>query len=393
MQYKFYFDESFHTRKVTKSSFDDTDYFNSYLSTGMGIKSNAVSKVFRRYKIIEKKYKNFYGTTELKSEIINKKHYKFGLNTFSRIEVELYTEYFSFLIDNDILYYISCFDKLEYLLSQCKYKPYYFLNDSAVIYSIVKLINVYRPAKVIEDVLNNSNELIVDLKKFAIKQLRTNGKIELKTEENKAIINILNYLDFIDTLEINNQFDYSFTYRGLKKLIEEIGLNDVIIIIDKEATGNICKSAKMVGFSNTRQMDSKKSSGIRISDMFCGFISRVMRAIYEDTKNNPEVIYNEKHVLSEKWFELNKQKFDLYKLIAKYLKKYSNIYYCSFVGIYFDLFDEFVGLIYYIDDYANFDKYIKRTAKEHVDQCNDFLVERVFYNLKRMELGSERKFL
>lgn len=393
MQYKFYFDESFHTRKITKASFEDTGYFNSYLSTGIGIKSNTVQNIFRKYKIIEKKYKSFYGTKELKSEIINKKHYKFGLNTFSKKEIELYIDYFSFLIDNDILYYISCLDKLEYLLLQCKYKQPYFLNKLAIIYSIVKLINVYRPAKVIEDIMNNSNKFLVDLKKFAIKQLKTNGKIELKTKENKAIINILNYLDFIDTLEINKQFDYSFTYRGLKKLIEEIGLNDVKIIIDKEATGNICKSAKMVGFSNTRQIDSKRSPGIRMSDMFCGFISRVMRAIYEDTKNNPEVVYNEKHVLSEKWFELDKPKFDLYKLISKYLKKYSNIHYCTFIGIYFDLFDEFIGLIYYIDDYPNFDEYIRRTPKEHVEECNNFLVGRVFNNLKKIESHFERGFL
>lgn len=39
MKYVFYFDESFHTRNITEASLSENDYFNSYISTGIAIKS------------------------------------------------------------------------------------------------------------------------------------------------------------------------------------------------------------------------------------------------------------------------------------------------------------------------------------------------------------------
>jgi len=385
LKYNFYFDESFHTRTITEPSFSANDYFNSYISTGMGINSNNISRIFRKYKEFEEKYKKFYSVSELKSEIINKKHYKYGISTFKKNEVELYYDYFTFLLDNDIQYYISVCDKLEYLLLQCKYKAPYYFNKYACIYSLTKLINVYRPKDVIEDIMNKNNKLIEDLRKFLIKQLNINGNIKLKENENEAINNILLFLKYIDASEIDYVFSYNFTYIGLNKLIQELNLSDVKVIIDKEATGRIWKSAKKEGFVDSRQINSKRSPGVRISDMFCGFISRTMRAIYDDTKNNPQIPYTDKHMLNEKWFIIDENRFNLYKLVAKYIKKNINVYYGSYVGIYFDLFDEFIGLVYYFDKFDSFINYNKKNTKEHFEKCNNIILSRICNDLKRFE--------
>ena len=97
--------------------------------------------------------------------------------------------------------------------------------------------------------------------------------------------------------------------------------------------------------------------------MFCGFIARMMRAIYDDTKNDPKVVYDSKHLLREEWFDIAEKQFNLYKLIAKYLKKYIKIYYGSYIGLYFDLFDKFIGLIYYFDDFKDYEEYSKKILK------------------------------
>ena len=69
MKYVFYFDESFHTRNITEASLSENDYFNSYISTGIAIKSEKKSNVFKKYKTIEKnKEKEEYVYTCLKEK-------------------------------------------------------------------------------------------------------------------------------------------------------------------------------------------------------------------------------------------------------------------------------------------------------------------------------------
>lgn len=385
MKYVFYFDESFHTRNITEASLNENDYFNSYISTGVVVKSKNKSNILKKYKTLENKYKKFYCVDELKSEIISKKHYKYGLKTFNEKEIDLYSDIFGFLLNNDIQYYIYSSDKLEYLLLQCYYNAPFYLNKIACIYSITKLVNVYRPKKVIKDIMNGNECLINDLKEFMNNQLSINGNLQLKETENDAIRNILLCLNNIDSSKINYEFDYRHTYYGLKKLIEELNIQDVSIIIDKEGIGRISMCARMEGFLKARQIDSKNSPGIRISDMFCGFIARMMRAIYDDTKNDPNIVYDSRHLLKEKWFDINEKQFNLYKLIAKYFKKYIKTYYGTYIGLYFDLFDEFIGLIYYFDDFKDYDEYLKKGFNEHKNDCNNNIILRIFNDLKRIE--------
>lgn len=386
MRYVFYFDEAFHTRHITEASLNENDYFNSYVSTGVAIKSREKPKLFKKYKDLEDKYKKFYCVDELKSEIISKKHYKYGLKTFNEKEIELYFNIFNFLLNNDIPYYIYSCDKFEYLLLQCNYNASFYFNELACIYSITKLVNVYRPKKVIEDIMNGNESFLNNLKDFLKKQLSINGNIKLKGKENEAIRNMLLYLNNINSSKINYEFDYRLTYYGLKKLIKELNIQNVSIIIDKEGIGKNCMCARREGFENVRQIDSKYSPGIRISDMFCGFIARMMRAIYDDTKNDPKVVYDSKHLLREEWFDIAEKQFNLYKLIAKYLKKYIKIYYGSYIGLYFDLFDEFIGLIYYFDDFKDYEEYSKKDMKEHAIDCNNIIILRVLNDLKRLEI-------
>lgn len=109
MTYNFYFDESFHSRRISSSSLNDNDYFNSYISIGIGFKEYMHDKIRKKYMNFEKKQKDVFGfyceTDELKSKTVSKKHYKYGLASFNVKEVNLYQDYFEFLLNNNILYY------------------------------------------------------------------------------------------------------------------------------------------------------------------------------------------------------------------------------------------------------------------------------------------------
>jgi len=389
MTYNFYFDESFHSRRISSSSLNDNDYFNSYISIGIGFKEYMHDKIRKKYMNFEKKQKDVFGfyceTDELKSKIVSKKHYKYGLASFNVKEVNLYQDYFEFLLNNNILYYFSSCDKLEYLLLQCNYNSSEMFNIYACIYSIVKMINVYRPKNVIMDILNNSTNLISDLKQFCKNQIKANGSLKLKELENEAFSNIVLFLEEMDSSNINYDFNYDFTYRGFSLFLNEVGIKNTNVFIDQEGTNKIVESAKKFDFKNVIPNDSKDSFGIRVSDMICGFISKMMRALYDDTKNDPSIPYTTQHLLNSEWFRINDLQFKLYKTIAKYIKKYNNVYYGSYISLYCDLFSELMGLIYFFDGFSSYDEYIKKDYKERAKEGNNIILQRVLSDIKRVE--------
>lgn len=383
--YYFYFDESFHTRTITKNSLKDTNYFNSYISTGLGTLKKKNHNILLKYKEFEDKYKEIYTTTELKSETIKQKNYIYGLASFNKNALNLYTEYFKFLNSNDILYYISVTDKLEYILSNCTYKVPYFININAMIYSIVKIINVYKPQNIINDIMNKSNNLLIDLKDFFKTQIKSNGNIELKKLENEAMANIISFLNSIDITNINYNFDYLSTFQGLNKLVKELQISNISVIIDKEGSNRIIECAKKEGFLDSKQVDSKNSLGIRMSDLFCGFISRMMRALYIATYHEPNTPYKERHLISKEWFNIKEDNFYLYKEVSKFIKKYIDVYYATYVSLYSDLFSEFIGLIYYFDRFNDYDEYKSIDIEKHRIECNNYIINRIGYDTSRIE--------
>lgn len=389
MKYNFYFDESFHSRRISLSSLNDNDYFNSYISIGIGFKEYMHDKTLKKYMNFERKQKDVFGFTcendELKSKIVSKKHYKHGLASFNVNEVNLYQDYFEFLLNNNILYYFSSCDKLEYLLLQCNYNSIELFNIYACIYSIVKMINVYRPKKVIMDILNNSSNLINDLKEFCNSQVKANGSLKLKELENESFSNIVLFLEEMDSSTINFDFNYDFTYRGFSLFLNEVGIKNANVFIDQEGTNKIVESAKKFDFKNVISTDSKESFGIRVSDMICGFISKMMRALYDDTKNDPSVPYTTQHLLNCEWFHVNSYQFKLYKTIAKYIKKNNDIYYGSYISLYCDLFSELMGLIYFFDGFNSYEEYIKKDYKERAKEGNNIILQRVLSDIKRVE--------
>ena len=161
--------------------------------------------------------------------------------------------------------------------------------------------------------------------------------------------------------------------------MKELDIREVHIIIDKEGTQNenTAKACRDEGFKNVKEIDSKENLILRCTDLFCGFISKMMRAIYEDTKTNDNEKFEEKKILNKNWFDITKQQFLLYKEVAKYFKKYSSYYWCTFISIYFDSFLQFIDFIYYFDGFKTFDEFKKLNLNEHRETYNSFLISEI----------------
>lgn len=385
--YIFYFDESFHTRVITDKSIKADNYYNSYTSIGIGIQKNLKNKGLRNLRLFEEKYKKAYNVEELKSEVVSRKKYKNGIASFKTIDLDFYYDFFKLLHTNEFIYYISSCDKVEYLLLQCDYKKSYYMNKYAMIYTLVKAINTYKPEIVMNDIFRKSPDLLDDLKLFFKEQIKMNGNLKLKEKENMAFSQVLLFLDNIIMNDVKYDFEYHFTYCGLKELLNELGssIKETKVIIDEEGQGKILKSAKEIGFSNSIQLNSKKCIGIRAADIICGFVSRFMQGIYISTYNNPEEKYDKKHYIPIEWFKVNEKQFELYKMIARYLKKYSEVYYSTYISLYSDLLLETIGIIYYFDDYSNYNDYLSTDLETHYEKCNRIIVARLFENLTEIE--------
>lgn len=378
-KYIFCIDESFHDRKISKKSLISNEFFTPYVCAGIGFISNQLNNVFNVYNRFENKYLKFFNVDELKSDIVSRNKYRYGLATFKDSDLDLYSDYFDILTDNNIIYYISILDKIEYLILQCKYDFGRILNQRGCIYTITKSINIYKPEEVVNAILNKDNSFIFKLKKFYDEQILLNGDLELKYTENKAFSECSKYLADIDPSDINFDFTYDFIFEGLIKLLNEMDINqdDVDLFLDEEGSEKFYKSSVNNGFIQAISINSKCCQGVRISDLLAGFVSRFMRAIYLDTYNDPTVPYNKPHHLSYKWFEIDEKRFDLYKKIAKYFIEYSKYVFSTYISIYFDLFAEMIGLLYYFNAYDSFTDYCKIDACKHFEEATLQIIKRI----------------
>lgn len=350
--------------------------------TGIGCIKKNLSKNESLYKQFEETFKEKFSIDkngELKSKIVKKDQYKYVLKSFNRKSLELYKSFWKLMNQSDYIYYICVISKLEYILTQFDYNILGVRDYRSLIYSIVKAVNIYRPRRVLRSLFEGNEQLLEELKKFLRRKISQNENNPIKIHENRAFKECIMVLEKINKSDINLKWNYSSVFIGFNKFLNELKVNDVKIIIDREGNSNenTANACIRQGFNDVTEIDSKKSINLRCTDLFCGFISKMMRAIYEDTKTNDNEEYKERKILNKSWFEINEEQFLLYKNIAKYFKNYSKYYWSTYISIYFDSFLQFIDLIYYFDLYRNFEEFNDINSKNHRERYNSFIINEI----------------
>ena len=280
---------------------------------------------------------------------------------------------------SDYIYYICAISKLEYILTQFNYNIWGVRDYSSFVYSIVKAVNVYRPKEVLKALFEENDLLLGELVKFLRRKISENENNPIKVHEIISFKECITILEEINGKNINLKWKYNNIFIGFKKFVNELGLNNVRVVIDKEGNpnNNTANACKKEGFKNVIETDSKKNITLRCADLMCGFISKMMRAIFEDTKTTDDQEYRERKILNKNWFEINEEQFLLYKDIAKYFKKYSTYYWSTYISIYFDSFFQFIDLIYYFDMFENFEKFNSIDSNNHRERYNGFIINHI----------------
>ena len=116
MKYVFFYDESEHSRKITKSTVSANNFAENFVAAIIGYSVDKAPEIEKAYSSIEEKYNKFYETKELKSQIIPKTRYEYGLFSFKKKELELLDDIITFCIKYDLKLYLTVQNKIHYLL-------------------------------------------------------------------------------------------------------------------------------------------------------------------------------------------------------------------------------------------------------------------------------------
>lgn len=370
-KYYFFYDESEHSRSITKETITADNFSNDFIATIIGFKSKNSKIVESKYQVIEDKYKTYYSVDELKSSIIKKAKYENGLCTFKDKDIEFISDFLSFLFENKFELYITVQNKIEYVINQLlsSYENSLFIDGDALRYSVTKIINLYKPEKVIESIYANDGSFITKLRDFLNLLLKQNQKNHSKKSENEAVKQMLIILDDYEENFIIN-WDYRVSFEGFKLFTQERNIKNYLLIIDKEGNGKTLNAAIQESISNASEQDSKNSIGIRISDIIAGIISRFITAInnalsYKDMSDGSNLKF-----LDDKWFLIDEKRFECYKLLKKVIVNLNSTWYKTYCTNYSDNFLYFICLINYFDSYDSFDEYQKINIDDHKYNVN-----------------------
>lgn len=403
MLYTFYFDESFHDRKILVNDKGHLnvlreDALENYVGVFWGCKSSELGTNIKILQRFEQRQKERFGLSEkqeLKSTVISKKNYIYGIHSFNKNAMNFYRELFEVIDIIDPILQINTISKVEYFVRRLfEYTTLpNWVNVNSFFYSMTKMLIVYHNKELLQALYSANDKrttqkfyrlLIMNLNVI----LKTIDTIPRKTAEKEAIkqlLFILSQTEIVIGEEKKFNFAYFINFDGLEKLMEEmhIDIGTIRLIIDQEE--NTYLNALEYPFAEVFQADSAVNLQIRLCDWISGFIGQIMYAIFhdntmledsvEDIRRIGENDIERKHLLSKEWFELSESQFELYKYIYEIIIVRHQYYWTNMTLSYGDAASCFFSLIRYIASYKGYEEFRKVCLELHTEYYNSYCCE------------------
>lgn len=398
MHYNFYFDETFHDRKISisekgKINVLDDNANESYIGLFWGCENTRIKGVIKQLRQLENKYKEIYSLgeeQEFKSTTIGKQNFTYGINTFNDVTHIFYMDYFSTMLKISPILQINVISKIELYLRRIfrntVLPPY--VNEKVFYYSLTKFFIIYHNPTLLAMLWKVNDKKTAEIFKITILHdlkmiIDATKLIPRKERERSAFMWMYHIIDSIClNLEIEHKCDFWYepNFDGFCKLLQELNIkpSKINLLIDKEK--NTYTAGEKYSFHTISEGLSHNSIQLRFADHLCGFIGRMMYALdnddmrKEDKFDNIEKLNNHdivrKHILNDKWFELSEQQFKLYKLIYQALIVTQEHYWSTMTLGYGDQATEFYALLRYFASYNSYTDYSKIENKMHSEYYN-----------------------
>lgn len=395
--YKFYYDESEHSRKINYNTVTAPNYYDNFVTVVIGWSKEKEKEVFKKYEDFENKYADRKdGNGELKSTTLKQKKFEFGFASLDKANTQFIMDFLS-IFDESTKLYFSVASKIEYLVLQLfiGYQNNFIIDADAVKYSITKALVAYRPQNVVKSIYDNPEEFVEKLKRFFRERIECNrSNMSLKKQENTAFENILYILNNISSIP-ELQWDYRMPFDGFKKYLQEENIKNYALVLDKEGEQNepsrTMQAAREMGLSNVIEENSKDSYGLRMADMIVGIISKMLKALCDELHYHSIAEGTEKKLLDTKWFQLNEAQLNLYKKLYKIICEWDNAWYKSYAGIYSDDLVCFIGLLGYMAHFENKEQIINEKLEMQGEYFNGYVCQQLsdYFNRRQSKLPIE----
>lgn len=382
-RYNFFYDESEHSRKIGLKTITAENYYDNFVSVLIGWKDEHQGKIEKAYIGFEEKYKDRKKKGELKSTTIKPEQLKYGFASLNAENVNFLSDFLS-LLSNDVLIYCSSISKIEYLVSQltCNYESNFIFDKDLLTYALVKVLVTNRPKEVQKAIYVSPEAFIKELRSFLQKKIEIDKEnIEVKGMEIKAFQELLTILQKVEVPE-KVDWEYAFPFEGFRKFLREKEISKYSLIIDREGDKqNTVNAAKYVGLNDVSDARSNDEVGIRMADMLCGLIAKMMKSLTQ-ALHSKETYKITRTLLPEKWFQVNESQFALYKKFAALIVDKNNPVLSFLTSIYGD---DIISLIVLLEYFNNFSKIRELTKMtEHGEKYNHAVCNNLYAHFDRL---------
>lgn len=391
-KYSFYYDESEHSRKINYKTVSASNYYDNFVTMIVGWSEEA-DDILQRHDAFETKYADRKDRNgEIKSTTLQQKQFRYGFASMNKQNAQFLNDFLS-LFNDDIHIYFSVASKMEYLVLQLfrRYRNSVRVDANLIKYSITKALIMYRPQQIIKCIYESPEDFLEQLKMFFRDRIESNkSNPQLKHIETRAFREILLVLDGIsDSPELD--WDYHMSFDGFKKYLEEKGIQDYTLIIDKEGEeeeeSKTLKVAREVGLDNTDEANSMRYQGLRIADMMAGIITKLLKGLCNSLRYKSFDESTNKKILDANWFSLNEIQLELYKKLYRIICEWQPAWYKSYSGIYSDDLVVFNALLNFMNHFESIEQ-IRADMDMQGEYFNAFACEQLarYFERRRCKL-------
>lgn len=354
MSYKFYYDESEHSRSIGYNTITAANFYDNSITVIVGWKNDNEDAIQKRYKEFEELYLARHPNGELKSDTIQNKHLRNGFASMPKGNLGFLNDYLDLFSDN-VYIHISVFSKLEFIIDQLfvNYENDCLFDMDMMKYSIIKALVIYKPRSVVDAIYKAPENVVSVMKVFFEDRIEKNKATPLlKRKETESFKQILLLLD--DVHPVNRlEWNYKPPFIGFRKFLRENSIDEYALIIDREGQyQRTVKAAIEAGLKNVNDADSIEFFGIRMADMLAGMLGKLMKAICKAIHPiNLDIV--QKTILPNEWFLLSDEQLALYKRLHYVVCELNASWYKSFSGLYADDLVCLNALLNFMDHFEN----------------------------------------
>jgi hypothetical protein len=419
--YHFYYDESFHDRKISNTlsglNIHDGSKSDSYIGTFFGFNFQSRNEIIKILEEFELKYKKMFGlslSNELKGTTISAKFYKYGIASLNGYALNMYKDLVKFLISQPVFVQVIIQSKTEYLVKQFLDEwiidnfNVFFQNGFSIPtfkYIFIKYLFHHRFPGILNELVNEKGFVSTSIIKMKIEEvfkssLEITMKYERTKEQANAIQNMLKVLSKLEMSEKYIQMDYKWNYtqvfKGFNMFIKGANIKKENVSITIDVEGNTFAADEKECYGKLTQVKSNDDLGVRISDLISNFFGRIIYRLHLELKE-PDVIdakslgvndYSKRRHISKEWFQLTEQQYELYKDISRFLRKGSKNYWSFYDGVFFDSSMSIIGLVLYIGEGCiDYSEYKSISILEHSERCTNHILSGLYNQIDKLQLS------